>query len=276
MAYPARSQQTDIVALYLGYPPGPMEPFPNLIMDGALSRLSFYHKNLLVYGQPFSPALEALCEGLLNSPIDGLILIPSHKDVNDRLAQSGLPLVAIADRAPGIVSVGVDNETGAYMMAEHLSLRGHRRVLYRQDRFEHESGVIRFNAFQKAAAYLGMELIPTMPVDAQGSLSAEEESHLLAPARQRPSAVVAWNDSTAYPVLKFCRLHQLNVPKDIALAGFDGFPPHAGLASRLTSIQAPWMRVAEVAVDILMCLIRGEEVRQETILPVDLVIGDTT
>jgi DNA-binding LacI/PurR family transcriptional regulator len=36
------------------------------------------------------------------------------------------------------------------------------------------------------------------------------------------------------------------------------------------------MRVAEMAVDLLIRQTRGQEVPRETVLPVDLLIGDTT
>ncbi len=266
----------DIVGLFLGYLPGPLEPFASLMMGGMLARLNTYQKNLLVFGSSYYPSPDALCEALINSPIDGLMLIPSFQEVNQRLAQAGMPLVAIADRAPGLVSVVVDNETGAFMLAEHLSLRGHRRVLYRKDILNHESAVIRYQAFERAAQYLDMELVPTLAADQYGNLSREEEKCLLAPPGQRPTAVVAWGDAYAYPALKFCRAHRLQVPEDIAVAGFDGIQYPIEPVSRLTSIQAPWLRVAEVVVDLIIRQIRGEEVPQETVLPVDLLIGDTT
>jgi DNA-binding LacI/PurR family transcriptional regulator len=276
MSFAGHSLVTDIVGLFLGYLPGPLEPFASLMIAGMLTRLHDYHKNILVFGSSFYPSTDALFEALINSPIDGLILIPSFPEINQSLAQSGLPLVAVADRAPGLVSVVVDNETGAFMLAEHLSLRGHRQVLYRKDLLSHESAVIRYQAFEKAAQYLGMELIATLPADEMGSLSLEEEGCLLAPSGQRPTAVVTWGDTYAFPVLKFCRTHGLSVPKDLAVAGFDGIQYPVETVHRLTSIQAPWLRVAEMAVDLIIRQIRGEDVPRETVLPVDLLIGDTT
>jgi DNA-binding LacI/PurR family transcriptional regulator len=276
MPHSGRPQQTDLVALFLGFLPSPLEAFPTMMINGILCRLNEYKKNLLVLGYPFYPTLDALYEGLINLPVDGMVLIPSHPEINQKLAQSGLPLVAVADRAPGIVSVVVDNETGAFMLAEHLALRGHRRVMYRQDLLNHESGVVRFNAFEKAAQYLGMELIPTLPADSAANLSPEEESCLLAQGSQRPTAVVGWNDASAHQVLKFCKTHGMSVPGDFAVAGFDGILYPIEPVCQLTTIRAPWIRVAEVAADILICQIRGEDVPKETVLPVDLLIGDTT
>lgn len=271
-----RSQLTNIVGLFLGYLPGPLEPFASLMVAGMLARLHHYQKHLMVIGSSFYPSEEALCEAIINSPIEGLMLIPSSTEINQRLVQSGLPLVAVADREPGLVSVVVDNETGAFMLAEHLSLRGHRHVLYRRDPYNHESAVVRYQAFEKAAQYLGMELTATLTGEKLAGLSPEEERILLAPAGRRPTAVVAWGDSYAYPVLKFCRARGISVPKDLAVAGFDGIQYPVETVCRLTTIQAPWMRVADMAVDLLVRQIRGLEVPRETVLPVDLFLGDTT
>ncbi len=203
MSLPARSPMTDIIGFYLGYPPRPLEPFPSLMIDGMLARLNYYHKNLLVFGHPFYSSAEALAGALLSSPVDGLVIIPSWKEVNEKLAQSGLPVVAVADHVPGIASVLVDDETGAFMLAEHLALRGHRKVIFRKDPFDHDSAIRRFTAFEKAARYLELDMIPTVSPDGQTDISPEEEGYLLAPAGQRPTAVVAWADSYAYPVQKF-------------------------------------------------------------------------
>jgi DNA-binding LacI/PurR family transcriptional regulator len=265
------------VALYLGFMPRALEPFASMLICGLISRLHSYQKDLLLYGSYRWQPQGEIYTALLEKRIDGLIFIPPRDDpLTARLAGSGLPVVAIADRAPGIVSVVVDDSMGAFMLAEHLALRGYHHVIFRQDPYEHDSAVIRRDAFLKSAQYLGIEVTLTLPADAQGTLSAAEEALLRAPAPKRPTAVVSWLDTYAYATLRYCKLHNLQVPRDIAVAGFDGITPLIEPARRLTSVQAPWFRVAEKSVDLLIQLARGEEVIRETILPVDLVIGDTT
>jgi DNA-binding LacI/PurR family transcriptional regulator len=265
------------IALYLGFIPRALEPFASMLICGLISRLQVYHKDLLIYGCDRQPPQADIDTALVEKKIDGLIFIPPHDDpLTARLAGAGLPVVAVADRAPGIVSVVVDDAMGAFMLAEHLALRGYQRVIFRQDPYNHDSAVIRRDAFLKSAEYLGIEVTLTLPGDAQGALSAEEEALLRAPAAQRAPAVVSWVDTFANATLRYCKLHNLRVPQDIAVAGFDGITPLIEPARRLTSIQAPWFRVAEKSVDLLIQLSQGEQVIRETVLPVDLVIGDTT
>lgn len=270
-------QQSNLINLYLGFLPRPMDPFPDLVIAGLLSRLHHYQKKLLVIGEAIGSSADELFDYLFSPNIEGLIFIPpAESPLVNKLAQSGRPVIAIADRAPGIVSVVVDNQMGAFMLAEHLALRGHRKVLFRKDLYSHESAVSRFTAFEKAAQYLGIEVIGTLPIDPFGNLSTEERSFLLDRSAGCPTAVVCWVDTYTYPVLKFCKANGLNVPKDVALAGFDGITFPIEPARRLTTIQAPWLRVAETAADLLMQLINEKDVPRETVLPVDLVMGDTT
>lgn len=268
--------EKNTVAFLLGYDPGPVDPFLSQITSGLLSRLHVHKKRLLFYGEPFQDSPEALFQEI-TCRCDGLIFIPPPDSIlSTILAQSDFPAVAIADRCPDLVSVMVDDETGAFMLAEHLSIRGHHRVLYRRDLQEHESAVRRFQAFDRAARYLGIDVVATLPGNGWGSISPEEESLMLAPPGKRPTAVVSWADNYSYPVLRFCRQHGLQVPKDIAIAGFDGGPVFIEAARRLTTIQAPWLQVAEKAVDLLVQLIHHEKVPRENVFPVDLLIGDTT
>ena len=276
MASAYQMPEKNTVAFLLGYNPGPVDPFLSQITSGMLSRLHVHKKRLLFYGEPFQDSPEVLFQEI-TCRCDGLIFIPPPDSIlSTILAQSDFPAVAIADRCPDMVSVMVDDETGAFMLAEHLSIRGHHRVLYRRDLQEHESAVRRFQAFDRAARYLGIDVVATLPGNGWGSISLEEESLMLAPPGKRPTAVVSWADNYSYPVLRFCRQHGLQVPKDIAIAGFDGGPVFIEAARRLTTIQAPWLQVAEKAVDLLVQLIHHEQVPRENVFPVDLLIGDTT
>ncbi len=277
MTVPQLQQQSNSVAFLIGYIPRPLEPFSSIVINGLLSQLHHYGKKLVLYSQVDPMTYDEFCADLLSSRVEGLILVPPRDPaLLEKLVSTGIPLVALADRAPGVVSVLVDNETGAFMLAEHLALRGHRRVMYRKDPDSHESAQRRFAAFEKAARFHGMEIISTLPADGTGVISHSEENILLAPKGERPSAAVSWVDTYAYALLRFCKQHHLGVPADLAVAGFDGITPTLDVAQRLTTVQAPWYLGAQKAVDLMARLIQGEEVPREMVLPVDLVLGDTT
>jgi len=97
---------------------------------------------------------------LANSKIDGLVTIPLPSDgpLLDMLANSYLPVVAIADAMPDVTAVVVDDAAGSRLLAEHLASKGYRRILYRRDPYAHAFAVRRLTAFREAASALGMEM----------------------------------------------------------------------------------------------------------------------
>jgi DNA-binding LacI/PurR family transcriptional regulator len=82
-------------------------------------------------------------------------------------------------------------------------------------------------------------------------------------------------DLNAYMLLDACDAAGIRVPADLAIAGFDGVPLRIRPERKLTTIRAPWAEVAARAVTYLLDLLDGKELPHETILPVELVVGDT-
>jgi DNA-binding LacI/PurR family transcriptional regulator len=185
-------------------------------------------------------------------------------------------VVALADPLPLLPSVAVDDAEGSRLLADHLAGRGHRRVLYRMSPRRHTSVERRLAAFRAAASAHKMTITESRSLDYSGRLAAEESACLALPAGERPTAVACSNDFLAFHLLDSCRSLGLRVPDDLAVAGFDGVASSLGPGLRLTSIRAPWVEVAQTAVSLLVSRIDGREIPTETVLPVELVVGDTT
>ena len=64
------------------------------------------------------------------------------------------------------------------------------------------------------------------------------------------------------------------VPDDVALVGFDGSAAASLTRPPLTSVENPVAEMAERATELLLRLLRGDEVRPE-VLPTRLVEGGT-
>jgi DNA-binding LacI/PurR family transcriptional regulator len=275
IALALRRQRTDIIGVYMGLGYVNMyDPFTAAILNGLQRGCGFYQKDLFMYGgfQRSSPV--EIYSALSSGKIDGLVTLPSaNNPVVEKLAQSHLPAVAIANRAPSIPSLVVDDAGGSRKMADYLASKGHRRILYRGDLHSHGSPQLRQVAFRQRAAELGMDVLLTLPGDWEGGLSDEEKGILF--STQRPTAVVCWVDTHAYRCIEEATALGLKVPDDVAVVGFDGVKGRISPARNLTTIRAPWEQVGETAVGFLIKLIEGEEVEPEVVFPVELVIGDT-
>lgn len=271
-----RRKKTGIIGYYTGYRLNYHDAFTAETINALQWELTPHRLDLLVFGDFEGRTGDEIYASLANGKIDGLIMIPSpSKPLINTLAGSHLPIVAIADGLPDFVSVVVDDAQGAALAAGYLAAQGHRRVLFRTDMFAHTSAVRRKEAFLEEAAARGLEVRTTRPSDFDASLSTEEEALLTAPPGERPTAVACWADSSAYALLEGCERLGLRVPDDVAIVGFDGITPRIRPARRLTTIRAPWAQVTIRAAQLLLELIDGKQVPQETVFPVDLVLGDT-
>ena len=79
----------------------------------------------------------------------------------------------------------------------------------------------------------------------------------------------------AYQALSYCRATGIAIPQELAIVGFDGIESPIELEMHLTSVRAPWAQVASTAVTYLVDLLEGRDVPTETILPVELIHGNT-
>ncbi len=271
-------RRTDIIGLYLGY--GYIDArnaFFAEIISGLQKGCNEHRKDLLVHGTFRGQSVEDIYAEMIGGKIDGLVLIaPPGDPLADRLVASRLPVVAMADPLPLLPSVAADDAQGSRLLAEHLASKGHHHVLYRMSPRRHTSVERRLAAFTATAAARGMTVTQSRAADHSGRLGAEESARLTLPAGERPTAVACSNDFLAFHLLDSCRSLGLRVPDDLAVAGFDGVMSPLGPALRLTTIRAPWVAVARTAVSLLVSQIDGREIPAETVLPVELVVGDTT
>jgi len=280
VAQSLRSRHTDTIGFYTGLISIDMtDPFHGAVLNGLQRGCEQHHKDLLIHRKFFGHSPEDIYRDLSNRKVDGIVLPAGCDDeIVQRLIASSFPAVGIATPDAALSTVYVDSPTGFHLLAAHLAERGHRRVLYRTQRQEQATEIEdtqrRLLAFQAAGAEWGIEVIVT-GAGVDGAVTPEEEAILLGPALQRPTAAACWNDLFAHRTMAFCRQHGLQVPGDLAVSGFDGFLLPYDLPYRLTTVFAPWEECARTAVDLVVTMTGGNAVPKETVLPVELIHGDT-
>jgi len=272
-----RSGVTNIIGLYAGYGYVNVRlPFFTEIVSGLQEGCEQVKKDLLLHGVFHGATPEDVFNELADGRIDGLIVnMPPDNPLARRLAGSNLPAVAVADPLPNIPSVVVNDAEGARLLVDYLASRGHHRVMYRGSSVGAISAVRRRQAFVEAAAACGME-IEEFGVD--GGLHRDHpgvDDLLQRAPGQRPTAAACWSDTSAYEMVAHCRRQGIRVPEDMAIVSFDGCATPFDNVWSLTTIRAPWARVARTAVLYLDSLLKGETVPHETILPVEFVPGHT-
>ncbi len=237
-------------------------------------------------GKPRPPA------ALDVAAVDAVIFygLAADDPVIKRAIDRGKPVIGIdmMDQ-DDMISVGVDDISGAYQAARHVLAKGHTKVAVlalptsrqRKERAataeDFKTATIRFpqdrwNGYAKAffEAELDMENVSIRMV-ATNSVSngrAAMEKLLVAPNGARPTAVLAMSDALAHGAMQACKAKGIKIPKDIAIVGFDDAPFSAGLGLSTVS-QSP----GEKAERAVRCAL-GETVDCKR-LPATLIIRQT-
>jgi len=277
-----RRQSTNTIGYYTGYVTVDLRvPFHNHVLNGVRQACDDNRKHLLLQGTFADSPIEQVYDDLTDGKIDGVVLhLHDGHPLVPFLRQDRIPSISIAEKLSAIPSVTIDDEHGSRMLAAYLHAKGHKRILYR---FQIPEGAstssCRLPVFLKMASEYGMEVIHNLHPGELGTVSQEEERCLRGIEGHRPTAVVCWNDFIAHQFMRYCRKSGIDVPGDFAVAGFDGYTPYptfeAAPAYDLTTIRIPWEHVGTLAATLLLDKIAGNEIADETVVPVQMVEGET-
>jgi LacI family transcriptional regulator len=213
--------------------------------------------HLLVSSYHGHPEEQVAALGAMRGRVDGLLVMsPSVSDagcLGEHLLSS-LPSVLINTHASalGARALSVDNHGGARTMVRHLIGCGYRRIAFiagPEDNFEaHE----RQRGYRDALAEAGLEsqawVIPGNFDEATG----HRAGLLLVEAPHRPDAVFAANDMMALGCLFAFNQSGVDIPGDIALAGFDDIPLSRYVHPALTTMRVDIPELGARAMRLLL------------------------
>ncbi|MDB5692470.1 MAG: LacI family transcriptional regulator [Alphaproteobacteria bacterium] len=198
----------------------------------------------------------------MRSRVDGLVVMTPFADgeLVAAAVKRAVPLVLLnsRDTAHCDVSFAIDNHAGAFNVAKHLIARGHRRIAFVSGPADNVEARDRLRGFKAAHREAGQ---------APGRIlrgNFREESGFAAAcqllASELPDAIFAANDAMAIGCLHALKSEGVQVPRDIALAGFDDIPIARLLDPPLTTAGVPIAEIGRQAADCCIDLIRGKKI----------------
>ena len=225
---------------------------------------------------------QAVIQGL-NRRVDGLIVMSTEvpaQTVCDWLPE-GLPIVFVnteVDR-DDIEVVNFDNRGGAYRLTGHLLERGHRRIGFLKGPDASGDANDRLDGYRAALRDHGIEPDPALEVSGDFTMEAGEAAvPVFLALDSRPTAVFAANDLSAYGVVSALREAGLDVPVDMAVAGFDDIQLSRFSSPTLTTVRAPVREMGESAIERLIAQIKGGDGRDRQVVTLDteVVVREST
>ena len=224
-------------------------------------------------------------EDFAASGADALVLLASSYTLDKRslspFTDEDRPIVCIGRdmSASGIYSLMVDNKAGARLAALHLLQLGYRRIgiIVGAEMYTPENE-LRLAGALEACEESGVEVPRDFVVrETDGGWNPQagyQSMHRLLELRDRPEAIIAFDDCTAFGAIRAVFEAGLQVPGDIAVVGFDDLMVSAFYNPPLTTVRQPVDGMAERAVGYLYAVLEGEggpEPRLEKLTP-ELVV----
>ncbi|WP_193048845.1 LacI family DNA-binding transcriptional regulator [Pseudoalteromonas undina] len=276
-----RTQQSSTLALLLFEDPTSDESQINpffLAMLGSITRACAKEGyDLLVSFQSASADWQADYED--SHRADGIILL-GYGDYIDfqpkfnTLLEQNTKFVcwgASVDNRPDL-TISCDNYGGGKLAAEHLLAHSRKDCAFIGDASDHSPEFFaRFNGFKDALQQNGITLNERKIANA---ISTEESGYhatrSLIANNITFNALFAASDLIAIGAIRALKEANINVPKDVAVIGFDNISIASYINPPLTTIEQNTTIAGQMLVANLLKLIRGEQV-QSTLLPPRLI-----
>jgi LacI family transcriptional regulator len=247
------------------------------MMDGVYDCLERHNLHLsivrlqdeLLTSEEFIPTI------LEQSVSDGLIvsyetLIPPR--LIELIQRFRIPAVWVNSKQ-SFDSVYPDDTDGGWRAAKHLLDLGHSHIGYTVNSSTHHSVAARWAGYEKAMrdAHLPTHLYQD-PAD--GPDWIEYWCEVLR-REDRPTAVIAYNEMLAHPVIQAAIMCGINVPHDLSVVTFHHEP--AGIFGvELSTWLIPFRKIGDIAAEMLVQKIQHpEEVLANRILSFDFHEGKT-
>lgn len=255
------------------------------VIDGIQSTLEPLGYTLTIFQTKEFVELEVnYIKKLLSIRVDGIFVCVAQETKEfshfETVIKQGVPLIFF-DRSCSFKThhVTVDQFSGAVMAVEHLVKMGCKRIAHlkgpqgltiAQQRFEAYLQVLK----KHNLPILDELIIPTGFTIWKGVYPVKQLLDLPIP----PDAIFAANDQIALAAMHVIKERGLEVPKDIAVVGFDNEPHTAYCYPTITTVAQPTIDMGREAAQIFINQVNAEEEFpiQNINLPAELIIRESS
>jgi LacI family transcriptional regulator len=197
---------------------------------------------------------------LMQHRVDGFMIAPCNAgdDVLSRLLRSvSIPVVALDRPIAGstIPSVLADNFAGAQLATNHLIEHGYKRIVCLTGETRLYTIHERIRGYHDAMVAQGLK--PVIDTSIQDHRSAEEALNKFLGTASSPEALFTLKNSTTIDTFEVLQKHNIEIPRTVALLGYDDFQLAETVRPSISVIQQPIDEIGRVAAELLFRRLLG-------------------
>jgi len=184
------------------------------------------------------------------------------------------PMCSVAAPLKGMTGILVDGEEALRQGIRHL-VEDHKynRIACIAGPEENVEARARLRLYREVLTEHGLETPESFVVSGEFRYGGGVEAVrvLLDERGVVPDAIVAGSDQVALGAIDALRAHNIRVPREVAMIGFDDISEASYCAPPLTTVRQPLRQQGMLAVQVLLRRLRGEQVDDVYVLPAELV-----
>ena len=221
---------------------------------------------------------------LMASKVDGLLISVSREtDRHEHLQYAidkEVPIVLFDRIIEELQASQVysDNFEISFQGTEHLLMQGCRRIAFIAGPRHLYNSRNRLAGYLAALKKYDVHVSDSLIIDTKyGSNDVEEYMRHLLNLRQKPDGIFALNDMSAMEIIHILKKRGLNVPKDVAVLGFNNETICRLVEPSLSSIDHPAFDMGAAATELLLKQItKNEIVIEKRLIKSRLVVREST
>jgi LacI family transcriptional regulator len=239
--------------------------------------------DILLLSIPSMREISRLTDAVKRRRVDGIVLPaagPNDPFIKE-LSNLKFPTVIIGhrERSGGMPWVDSAHDVASFELTTLLLKAGRRRLLMLNGPSGTSAFELRSKGFWSAVEQFdGSVEADEHPVEFGADVVKDNVSRLLRGfGRALPTGIIAGNDTIGAACLEVARQLDVDVPRRLAVTGFDDLSLSAYTSPPLTTVRMPLQELGSTAAEMLFRLIEGRPLRRRhVILPTELVIRAST
>ncbi|TDY42149.1 LacI family transcriptional regulator [Alicyclobacillus sacchari] len=251
------SRQTSTIGLLI---PDVANPFFAELARGVEDAAIARGYSVLLCNSDWNAVREQMYMHLLHGRwVDGIVVVGSRSEVVAiREAADETPMVLVDRRSSDFEwAVWTDNHLGAVMAVRHLLEIGCRDIIHLAGPADSPSAQERRRGYEDAMRAAGFAPI-SLEGDFRYASGFSLISELIAAGRTL-DAIFAGNDLMAIGAIQAATRMGVDVPRDLAIVGYDNIPSAHYVSPSLTTIEQPAYEMGKTSFELLYELLTNEE-----------------
>lgn len=234
--------------------------------------------------------LDLCRETWIRNRIDGLILCGTTSRMSAEfyqdLAKQGLTTVIAGNyyvdptqnlsTTPPVSTAHVNNHVGIELALKHLLEQGRKKIAFITGPHSHSDAAQRRTAYETLIKPHHKPIITDVTTEEQFWRRGYHAAEMLDRGKEQFDAIVAYDDLVAIGAMKWLTDHNMLIPGDVAVIGFDNLPQCEYAIPSLSSIEQPVGIVGRKSVEILQSQLGNQRALEHVLLTPSLVIREST